>query len=464
MLAVVAIAVAIFIFVPQRDGTVRNVPNTADTSSPMSDSAGQESNQDVVATPFRDTQLERAREKAQETLDEFSALQDLFERNQLGNEDHLNRYNEIIDRANNGDILFSQREFEQALSEFETSVSEMQQLMLDLDADFDERMAEGFEALDHRETESANAAFSAAADIKPLDQNAQVGLLRVARLPKINELLRESERARLRNDWDSALDYLQQAEDLDSLTPGIAERRTRIMSARQDDELNDLISIGLVALNEQDFDEADRLFQEVLNHQPDNLAATTGLQQSRSSRVALKISRLQDKARSEEDRLDLVSALATYDEALAIDSTLEFAIEGRQRVYEIVSLTQQTGQILSDPGALSDDEKFESAKLALAQAEKYRGHSNEYNQTLEELSSLIDYASEFLPVVLVSDNLTEVTLTTQGRLGKFERHEVQLRPGRYELVGSRDGRIDVRETITVERNMAPISIVCEEQI
>ena len=431
-------------------------------STPDSSSNGSE--EESVPTPFRDTQLERAQEAAREELNFFSSMQDIFEKNQFGSEAHRSRYGDIIDRANNGDQLFSLKEYEAALDEFRTAVEEMQQLLADVDSDYEKWLDVGTNALDARNPELADRAFSNAVSIKPLEAAPQIGLDRVRNLPEINELLRESERSRLRSEWTVALSLLNKAENLDPLTPGIEERRTRILNARADEEITNLLSEGHQALNQKNYDEADRLFSEVNQRRPGNSAANTGLQQSARSRTADKISELERRATSEEEALNLIAALATYNEALAIDSNLHFALNGRERVSRIINLTNEMQRVLDDRGALSDDSEFADAKQVLTNAEKFRGHSANYDKSLDEMVSLIEFASQQLPVVLLSDNLTEVTLSTQGPLGMFERYELTLRPGRYQLIGSRDGAVDVRKTITVDRDMEPVSIICETQI
>jgi hypothetical protein len=62
--------------------------------------------------------------------------------------------------------------------------------------------------------------------------------------------------------------------------------------------------------------------------------------------------------------------------------------------------------------------------------------------------------------------MTEVTLFRVGVLGSFTATEVDLRPGNYTAVGSRDGYRDVRRTFTVlpGRELEPISVICEEPI
>lgn len=463
---VVSFAVVIFLWIQQRD-----LPSLFSTNV-TTDSAGEQSGgrtdsspkNDDSAAPFLDSQLDRAREKAEEIVNQFSSLQDTFERNEYGSETHQDRYNAILDKANDGDILFGQADYDAALNEFNSALEEMRQLLDDVHLDFDKWMEEGVVALDERNTKAAQIAFQNASAIKPLDLSAQTGLQRVALLPKVNELLRESDRAELRGRWDDALAYLSRVEDLDSLTPGVDQRRTRINQAKADEALNETLSLGHQALNLNDFDEAERLFNEVLQERPGNVAATTGLQQNSISRVAFRIEELRERARKEESSLDLEAALATYNEVLEIDSKLDFAIQGKERVFEILDVTEEMQVVLDDPGALSADKELRKAEQILERAEKLRGHSSDYDQSLDEFADLVDYASQPVTVVLLSDNATEVTLSTQGKLGLFERHELRLRPGRYQLVGSRDGRVDVRKTINVGRDMDPVRIVCEEQI
>jgi len=50
----------------------------------------------------------------------------------------------------------------------------------------------------------------------------------------------------------------------------------------------------------------------------------------------------------------------------------------------------------------------------------------------------------------VSDNLTEVSVYRVGRLGRFTAQELLLRPGRYTVVGTREGYKDVRQEVPCE--------------
>ena len=69
-------------------------------------------------------------------------------------------------------------------------------------------------------------------------------------------------------------------------------------------------------------------------------------------------------------------------------------------------------------------------------------------------------------VALTSDNQTIVTIYRVGRIGAFERKDMELLPGRYTIVGSRSGFRDVRRELMVMPGQTPppVAIQCEEPI
>jgi hypothetical protein len=79
---------------------------------------------------------------------------------------------------------------------------------------------------------------------------------------------------------------------------------------------------------------------------------------------------------------------------------------------------------------------------------------------------LIADAETPMRVALASDNQTEVTIYRVGRLGAFERKDMELLPGRYTVVGVRPGYRDVRRELTLLPGSAAPTLVirCEEPI
>lgn len=425
--------------------------------------AGNTKSSDEV-TPFQDIQLERAREKAREVIESFTEVQHEFETQQYAQQSFVEEYATIQEIAVQGDDKFKQRDFDAAIAEYENALTELLLLQEQIDREFEAAVGEAFDWLKKRQEEAARAAFKHASTLKPLHPLLSDGLARLEVLPQVNEHIRESERATLREEWDLARTHLDAVQKLDPETVGIEEKRTIIREKQHEQEIRDLLSEAHQALASNEFDQARAKFTEVLSREPENTAAKTGIQQTEQSRLIYNIQTLRTEAEQAEQQLDFIRALEIYDQILVIDSSLSFAVDGRKRVYEVINATRQMQAILADPDSLSSDEQFQNAQQVLEVAEKHKGHSTQYDEILQDFSDLVEYATEPVKVTVLSDSLTEVSLIKHGPLGNFESTELHLRPGRYELVGSRDGWRDVRQTVVVKPNMEPIEISCVEQI
>ena len=137
---------------------------------------------------------------------------------------------------------------------------------------------------------------------------------------------------------------------------------------------------------------------------------------------------------------------------------------GKARVRERVTLIRAMDAVLADPGGLSSEHEFAQAKETLRLAGQQNDTGARFASRLAEFRDVVTRSAEPVPLVLVSDNATEITIHKVGALGAFERTELALRPGRYVIVGSRDGCRDVRKVIVLASGMAPVDIRCAERI
>ena len=83
-----------------------------------------------------------------------------------------------------------------------------------------------------------------------------------------------------------------------------------------------------------------------------------------------------------------------------------------------------------------------------------------------ELKKLLQLVKQPIPILLKSDNQTDVSIFKVGKFGKFEQQKLELKMGKYTIVGSRAGFRDVRKvlTLTAEMSDQTITIQCDEPI
>ena len=439
-------------------------PRADAPGAPAPDAAPSGRSREPGIPPFRQLELERAEAEAREALGDFVELQRALEEDMNVEAWGGPALADVLDRATAADALFLAGDFEDALAEYAGAFADLEAVRERGDALYRDAIARGRTALDERRPEDAAAAFEEALAIHPDSVEARTGSARAARQPDVLDLLREAERARLRGAPREALGFLEQARSLDRLTAGIDTALAEVRSEIVREAHRHRLSRGFTALEQGDFDAAQAVFGDILAERPDDAAAQAGLAQTERERTIARIDRLHAEAREREDAGDWEAALTAFEEALRIDPNLQFARDGRTRLRRRAQAVQEMRDYLADPAALSEDAVFEQAREALERAQADTGAGRAYRDTVEALAALLSRAEVPVELVLVSDNATEVTVYRVGRLGSFERRALQLRPGRYTIVGSRAGCRDVRKEIVLDAGMAPVTIRCEERI
>ena len=85
---------------------------------------------------------------------------------------------------------------------------------------------------------------------------------------------------------------------------------------------------------------------------------------------------------------------------------------------------------------------------------------------ITRLTTLLPALEKPVRLSLVSDNLTQVTIPNVGSFGSFARRDIELKPGRYTVIGTRDGYREVRRDITVSpgEEYLTVNVSCSEPI
>jgi hypothetical protein len=121
---------------------------------------------------------------------------------------------------------------------------------------------------------------------------------------------------------------------------------------------------------------------------------------------------------------------------------------------------------LERPERLFSPEVRSVARTAVQRAKGISTPGPVLTNQVAAVERLIAGAETPMRVALASDNQTEVTIYRVGRLGAFERKDMELLPGRYTVVGVRPGYRDVRRELTLLPGSAAPTLVirCEEPI
>lgn len=329
-----------------------------------------------------------------------------------------------------------------------------------------EAMAAANAAIAGNNAELAASQFSLVLEIEPDNAAAARGLARAQSLPGVIDAMRRGDALSEQGELEQAVAAYREAIAID---PEYAAARValdatnrRIANARFDR----LITEGFAAIDDRSFERAAERFNTALGMRPDSDVARDGLAQAEQGLELDAIAMAEVRGLAFERRELWDRAIERYREALATDATLAFAIEGLERSQLRADLDVKLETLLDQPRLLLTDEVLQDARRLLVEALAVPEPGPRLTDQTERLDRLITLASTPIPVTLISDNATEVTVYRVGDLGAFASKEIELKPGNYTAVGQRRGYRDVRESFTVlpGADNGPVTVICVDPI
>ncbi len=417
------------------------------------------------SSPYNDAQLARQRKAAQDVLAQLLEVQ--FTLEEMGVTQWAEEaFTAAQAQATAADELYRQQEFEAATETYQAALDAMRAIEASIDQVFAENLQAGLGALLSDQAEAAISALELAVLLKPDDPDAQAGLERARKLGPLLELLVAANAAVDADDLDGARGILREATELDPEHAGAAAQLASVERAITRRNFNRAMSAGYRALDDERFDEAERQFKAARAILPSASEPAGAIEQTRTARTQAQIEAWRKRAVAAEEREDWNKAVAAYREILDIDSTVVFARNGLARGNTRVQIDQRIKQALAKPERLADERIYANTQALYRQALTLEQKGPLLKEQLLQLSDLLEKAVIPIPVLLQSDEQTDVTVYKVAHLGTFRRQQLTLKPGVYTAVGVRKGYRDVRKKFTVdhEQQSMTVEIACTEPI
>jgi len=415
------------------------------------------------ATPAKDSGA--LRDQAQQALQNFLQLRARLEleRAAVWGEP---AWSESAGLASAGDRYFAQRQFAAAGRDYADALEQLRNLEANRSVMLTEALEKGAKALAADDVPGAIAGFEAALLIEPEQADALRGIAKARSRAAGIEQMNLGRAAEANGDLQAASDAYQRAVQLD---PDYATARTAAQRVSAEISARDFTAAMTEALNALDAgqaSEAGKALERAERLQPGDPAVQDARQRLQGMRAQAGLNRLRRQAAARVKAEDWSGAIAAYRKALGIDSSAAFARTGLRRAEERVKMHQQFDHYLDKPARLYSAAPLANAEQLIAAVSAAPRGEPQLAKKIARLKQLVAGARTPVSVVLSSDGETSVVIYRVARLGTFERHQLDLRPGDYTVVGSRAGYRDVRRVIRVRPGepLSPVSVRCEEAI
>lgn len=325
---------------------------------------------------------------------------------------------------------------------------------------------EGQAALDAGESVKARKKFSTALAIDPSSQIARRGQARANTLDAVNALIASGQQHEADGKWALAAADYRKALELDAYSQEARQALENVNGRIREAQFKRLVSEGLAAFHGRDYQLARNKLTQAGRLKPNSREVADALAQVDQAARLARLAALQKQAQAAEKGEDWQAAFTSYQAVLDIDPNVQFARLGRNRAAEQIRITKRLDFFLNKPETLESDSQLKNASLLIAEAGEIEPQGPQLKTRIKRLAQLVAIAQTPVKITLESDNLTQVAVYRVGKLGRFEIHELELRPGTYTVIGSRDGYQDVRQKIVVRPGPQPIrvTIKCKVKI
>lgn len=418
--------------------------------------------------PLSQADLERMlrqREAAQAILDELINLQLELEDQQV--ERWAERsFNAAAELAAQGDEPFRAQAFERALELYTKAFGQMREVAALRPIVVAEALERGTLALRQGQGDAADDAFSLALAIDPENALAASGKARAQTLDQVRTLMSQASTALGDQDLGLAKTLLEQVMGLDPLTDGAQSLLVDVNAQLADAAFRAAMSEGLNALGSGRFSDARNALNRALAMRPSSQAPRDALLEvSRRERDSL-VTRDSALAQNAVEQERWEAAIKHFNDMLRRDPNVRQAQEGLSRAEARLDLEARLLAMLTDPSTLWSDKGRAESRSLLYDARAVDNVGPRLADQLTRLTRQIDLAGQPRQVIIESDSACNVVVYKVARLGQFDQRQLELLPGPYTAVGTRDGYRDVRVEFMVPagQQIPPVELRCEEQV
>jgi eukaryotic-like serine/threonine-protein kinase len=245
--------------------------------------------------------------------------------------------------------------------------------------------------------------------------------------------------------------------------PKAAAAPAASVNAFGDDRYAKAAGEGFAALGAGRLEDARAAFERARAARPSGAEAADGLKRVDAAMRARGFGTQRTRAEDAEADERWDEAITAYSSILRADPSQAFAQEGRDHARARLELNNSLQAIIDRPDLLASADARAQAATLLQGAQQIGSPGPVLRLQMARVSALLPEFERPVHLSLVSDGFTQVTIVNVGTFGSFTRREVELKPGRYTVIGSREGYRDVRRDISVSPGQTQtISVSCYE--
>ena len=226
------------------------------------------------------------------------------------------------------------------------------------------------------------------------------------------------------------------------------------------------LATAVNAIDRKDFDRAQEALAKasaIDNNRPElaTLQAQIDAELKSQSMESLE-KRIQVFAGADEWQTVLILAekgMADYPDSQVVQ-------QAKQSAGEILAASSALDVYIDRPDRLADNNIRQNAVNAVSRYSGLTQLSAKLGEKISQVEQLIERGNQPIDVTVRSDNRTYIKVLGVGVVGEVREKTIQLKPGKYQFEGSREGYRSTIVDVVVEKSGTPIviNVQCNERV
>ena len=356
-----------------------------------------------------------------------------------------------------GDEQYLSAKYENSIKTFDEALNILGGIRNRAEETLGKILDEGFKNLEDLLVVDAVAKARLAIMIAPENSDAKELDERSKLLPDFIQAIALAERHVQSGDTVAAIRGYEEALQIDSRHRATLDRLNLLKQRKREHDFYSQMSIGFQALEKNRFEVAEKAFRAAKDINSSQAEAQQALEQLFDQKSQYRT----DKALKTADQLEKMEewqkAVDVYDSLILEDASLTEPKIRRLNASVRAQIDERADDILKHPLKLSKPAIFRQTQKLLTDMRGIEG-GEKLKMQREYLEQALYLSQVPVEVRFGSDGLTNVTLYKVGQFGAFTNKMVMLKPGSYQVAGSRTGFRDVQIEFTVKPDSSKMSI------
>ncbi len=356
-----------------------------------------------------------------------------------------------------GNFLGAKKIFDEGFAELKTAEKALANFV-------GENLLKGQQALTKGQRDTAKAAFTAALEKAPGNEDALRGLKRAENIDRVHALLLQGEELEKKAQYAQAAESFGKAFSLDALSAVAQQGQARALRLEKETKFDTAFTTAQTAMKQGDWAKAMVELQNALKVYPQKTDVQAMLRSARENAHKDAVQRALTRAYALENQHLWKEARDAYDETLKLQPDLADAKDAYLRCGNMIRTLLEYGKLVDQAGQLADKSEFQAAIKIFSRAMAIKpGYPLPSDGKVQQLHTLLTAQSKPVEVTFKSDGKTWVSISNFRQPSQSETFSAKILPGDYEVVGRRKGYRDVIMLLQVRNGNPPptVTVICQ---